>query len=137
MGAEIEELKERSTGKDFEFRNIELRGEMAALEASYKNQVDNAEKIVFEKDLEIKAGQAKIQELEKENELLRKYYKLDEDPPDEIKMKIHIDLEINRLKEENLKLIIMRGQMPYFPMPYPYYCSFGGGGLRSAIQGKR
>lgn len=75
-------------------------------------------------------GQRKILEekckVEKENEILRKYYDLDKEPYDEIKTKIHIDLEINRLKEENqkqrdemLKLIASRPM--YILQPYPYY----------------
>lgn len=64
--------------------------------------------------------------VEKENEILRKYYDLDKEPTDEIKMKIHIDLEINRLKEENLKLAIIKSlsndmqHYPYTYIPYIY-----------------
>lgn len=59
--------------------------------------------------------------IEKENEILRQYYDLDKEPSDEIKAKIHVDLEINRLKEENLKLIAMSRLPVYIPQPYPYY----------------
>lgn len=45
-------------------------------------------------------------DLKMENEILRKYYDLDKEPSDEIKAKIHIDLEINRLKQENLILAL-------------------------------
>ena len=68
------------------------------------------------------------EELEKENEILRKYYDLDKEPSDEIKMKIHIDLELNRVKEENLKLIAMANRKPQYmpiPIPYPQYSPFG------------
>lgn len=65
-------------------------------------------------------------ELEKENEILRKYYDLDKEPPDEIKAKIHIDLEINKLKGEKLQLItMMKQQVQYIPQPYPMYLPFG------------
>lgn len=62
--------------------------------------------------------------VEKENEILRKYYALDKEPTDEIKMKIHIDLEINRLKEENLRLHIIKSlsdnMQPYTYTYIPY-----------------
>ena len=64
----------------------------------------------------------------KENKILRKYYDLDKEPSDEIKTKIHIDLELNRVKEENLKLIAMVNRQPQYmpiPMPYPQYSPFG------------
>lgn len=64
--------------------------------------------------------------LKDENEILRKYYDLDKEPSDEIKMKIHIDLELNRVKEENLKLIAMiKQQIQYIPQPNPIYSPFG------------
>lgn len=66
--------------------------------------------------------------LEKENEILRQYYDLDKEPSDEIKMKIHIDLEINRLKEEKddlkneiLRLTAICRPPVIVPQPYPYY----------------
>lgn len=80
------------------------------------------------KDIEIKELEQQIESmkkfgdtLQKEIEIFRKYYKLDEEPSDEIKAKIHIDLEINRLKEEMIKMIALRPRIQYFPQPYPYY----------------
>lgn len=65
---------------------------------------------------------------EKENEISRKYYDLDKEPSDEIKTKIHIDLELNRLKEENMKLLTMvRAMQTYYP-PVPMYSAIGGFG---------
>ena len=66
--------------------------------------------------------------LTKENKILRKYYDLDKEPSDEIKMKMHIDLEINRLKEENMKLLTTENRKPQYmpiPIPYPQYSLFG------------
>lgn len=67
-------------------------------------------------------------ELEKENEILRQYYDLGKEPSDEIKTKIHIDLEINRLKEEKddlkneiLRLTAICRPPVYVPQHYPYY----------------
>lgn len=66
--------------------------------------------------------------LEKENEILRQYYDLDKEPSDEIKTKIHIDLEINRLKEEKddlknevLRLTAICRPPVYIQQPYTYY----------------
>lgn len=73
-----------------------------------------------------------IAKLKKENEILRQYYDLDKEPSDEIKMKIHIDLEINRLKEEKndlkneiLRLTEIYRSPVYIPQPYygyPFGC---------------
>lgn len=66
------------------------------------------------------------EELEKENEILRKYYDLDKEPSDEIKAKIHIDLELNRVKEEKLQLItMMKQQVQYIPQPCSMCSPFG------------
>ncbi len=50
--------------------------------------------------------------LEKENNILRKYYDLDKEPSDEIKTKIHIDLEINKLKDDKQMLLGMLACQP-------------------------
>ena len=75
---------------------------------------------IFELESEISSMKELGDALQKENELLRKYYELDKEPSDEIKTKIHIDLEINRLKEELFKLTVMSNAMyrqpVYFPM---------------------
>lgn len=75
---------------------------------------------IFELEREISNIKEMGDSLQKENEMLRKYYKLDEEPSDEIKTKIHIDLEVNRLKEEMFKLTAMQNvayrQPVYFPM---------------------
>lgn len=119
---EIQSLKERLS--DYESRNIELRGKMTKLQNEISDKQTEIESIKSEKRL----SEQRTEEVEKENEVLRKYYDLDKEPPDEIKTKIHIDLEINRLKEENLKLIAMANRRPQYmpiPMPYPQYSPFG------------
>lgn len=92
---EIQSLKERLS--DYESRNIELRGKIADLENKIIDKQEEIESIKSEKRL----SEQRTKEVEKENEILRKYYVLGKKPSDEIKAKIHIDLEINRLKEEN------------------------------------
>lgn len=122
---EIQSLTEELS--DYKNRNIELAGEKEKQKLDYNSKINELEK----RDIEIRAEKSelerKIEELKKENEILRKYYDLDKEPSDEIKMKIHIDLEMNRLKEENLKLTAMTNRQPQFmpvPMPYPQYSPF-------------
>lgn len=119
---EIHSLKEGLS--DYESRNIELRGKMTELQNKISDKQAEIESIKSEKRL----AEQREKEVEKENEILRKYYDLDKEPSDEIKAKIHIDLEMNRLKEENLKLTAMTNRQPQFmpvPMPYPQYSPFG------------
>lgn len=119
---EIQSLKERLT--DYESRNIELRGKMTELENKIVDKQAEIESIKSEKRL----AEQRTEEVEKENEILRKYYDLDKEPSDEIKAKVHIDLELNRVKEENLKLIAMVNRQPQYmpiPIPYPQYSPFG------------
>lgn len=67
-----------------------------------------------------------IKELKNENAILRQYYDLEKEASDEIKAKMHIDLEINRLKEENLKLIATCiSRPPAYDMSYIYPFSRG------------
>lgn len=110
LSVEIKEYEE-------EIRN--LKSNISAL-INLKNNDDlkNSEKL---KDiLEQKC------KLEKENNILRKYYDLDKEPSDEIKSKIHIDLEINKLKDDKQMLLGMLACRPtyvqlqnsYFPEWY-------------------
>lgn len=127
LSDEIKRLKE---DKDYyEKRNIELRGEMTKLENKLSDKQTEINAINSEKAL----AEKRTKEVEKENEILRKYYDLDKNPSDEIKMKIHIDLEVNRLKEEKsdlknevLRLTALCRPPVYVPQPYPYY-GFGNG----------
>lgn len=119
---EIKSLKERLA--DYESRNIELRGKITELENKIVDNQAEIESVKSEKRL----AEQKTEEVKKENEILRKYYDLDKEPSDEIKMKIHIDLEVNRLKEENMKLLTIANRQPRYmlvPMPYPQYSPFG------------
>lgn len=85
--------------------------------------------VVNKKDLEqsekLKLALEQKCKVEKENEILRKYYDLDKEPSDKLKTKIHIDLEINRLKEEKQVLMLMAlSRISYIPNPYldyPYW----------------
>lgn len=107
----------KSLAEAFQKRNIELRGEMAELE----NKLNELSKLNLDENIKRINAEKRTEEIEKENAILRKYYDLDKEPSDEIKTKIHIDLEANRLKEENLKLIAMRSQVQYIPQPYSFY----------------
>lgn len=123
---EIQSIKEQLT--NYESRNIELRGDIEKERNKLADEKLELRKEISKLQLEKAETERKSAELEKENEILRKYYDLDKEPSDEIKMKIHIDLELNRVKEENLKLIAMVNRQPQYmpvPMPYPQYSPFG------------
>lgn len=112
---EIESLEESKNT----YRNGNI--ELCEIIEETKNKQSDLKKQIFEL-------QEEKERFTKENEILRKYYDLDKEPSDEIKMKVHIDLELNRVKEENLKLIAMvNRQLQYMPvpMPYPQYSPFG------------
>ena len=122
LQTEIEEIKGKA--ERLESRNLELRGEMTELENKLIDKQTEINAINSEKAL----AEKKAKELEKENEILRQYYDLDKEPSDEIKTKIHIDLEINRLKEEKgdlkneiLRLTAICRPPVYVQQPYPYY----------------
>lgn len=111
-----------------ENRDIDIAGEKEKLRQDYESKINELEKAKIKSDSEKIESEKKANELEKENEILRKYYDLDKEPSDEIKTKIHIGLELNRVKEENLKLIAMANRQPQYmpiPMPYPQYSPFG------------
>lgn len=116
---EIKELKEECD-KTKSWNN-ELLDKMSAFKDECESKASNAQN---EKNI----AEQKAQKIEKENEILRQYYDLDKEPSGEIKTKIHIDLEINRLKEEkdDLKNEILRLTAICRPpmiiqQPYPYY----------------
>lgn len=122
LSDEIRKLKEDK--EHYEKRNIELRGEMQEL----KNKLSDKQTEINAVNSEKALAEKRTKEVEKENEILRKYYDLDKEPSDEIKMKIHIDLEINRLKEEKddlknevLRLTALCRPPVYVPQYYPYY----------------
>lgn len=111
---EIAEIKnELSNSKE---KNIELKEEVEMLRSGSKALRNDFDKIELEKT----KVQRELDDSQKENEILRKYYDLDKEPSDEIKLRIHIDLEVNRLKNENLKLIA-NGRPVIVQQPYPIY----------------
>lgn len=119
LRTEIDELKSRC--ELAETRNDEWLDKTSVIKDECENKI-----ALFQSEKNI--AEQKAQELEKENEILRKYYDLDKEPSDEIKTKIHIDLEINRLKDEkdDLKNEILRLTAICRPpmiiqQPYPYY----------------
>lgn len=111
---EIAEIKnELNNSKE---KNIELKEEVEMLRSGSKALRNDFDKIELEKT----KVQRELDDSQKENEILRKYYDLDKEPSDEIKLRIHIDLEVNRLKNENLKLIA-NGRPVIVQQPYPIY----------------
>lgn len=111
---EIAEIKnELRNSKE---KNIELKEEVEMLRSGSKALRNDFDKIELEKT----KVQRELDDSQKENEILRKYYDLDKEPSDEIKLRIHIDLEVNRLKNENLKLIA-NGRPVIVQQPYPIY----------------
>lgn len=112
---EISEIK--SELSDSKEKNVELQEELEMLRNGSKTLRNDFDKINLEK----MKVQRELDEVKNENEILRKYYDLDKEPSDEIKLRIHIDLELNRLKEENLKLIAMHKPPTIIPQPYPMY----------------
>lgn len=110
----------------FEHRNIDIESEKEKLRQDCEAKINELEKTKIKSDSEKIEAEKKANELEKENEILRKYYDLDKEPSEEIKMKIHIDLELNRVKEENLKLTALANRQPQcIPIPYYQYSPFG------------
>lgn len=111
---EIAEIKgELSDSKE---KNAELQEEVEMLRNGSKALRNDFDKIELEKT----KVQRELDEFQKENKILREYYDLDKEPSDEIKSRIHIDLEVNRLKNENLKLIA-NGRPVIVQQPYPIY----------------
>lgn len=120
LSDEITELEEKAC--TFENRNIELRGQMTNNENCFSDQKLELEKEIIKIRGEKEDAVRKIDSLEKENQILRRYYDLNKEPSDEIKVKVHIDLEINRLRDENSKLLVMAHKQPIFiQQPYPVY----------------
>lgn len=118
LSDEIKELKEKL--KKEESKRIELDEILSKIENRHEDKLLEERKKKYE-------AVKRAGELEKENEVLRKYYDLNKEPSDEIKAKIHIDLEINRLKEkkddlknEILKIITTRNQPIYTQSYYGY-----------------
>ena len=86
-----------------------------------ETKISDKSKKISELELKVLELTRINEDTQKENEMLRKYYHLDEEPSDDVKMKIHIDLEINRLKEENIKLLLAIRQTSLIPtLIYPY-----------------
>ena len=126
LAGEIKRLKEDK--EYYEKRNIELRGELAEINGKHEEQLTKVREEKYKEVAEKTKAEQRVKELKKENEILRQYYDLDKEPSDEIKTKIHIDLEINRLKEEkdDLKNEILRLTAICRPplviqQPYQYY----------------
>lgn len=78
-----------------------------------KGQNDELERKNIVLRLDVENLQKEKEKISKENAILKEYYKLDEEPSPEIQLRIHINLEINRLKEELLKERLRPAYAPY------------------------
>jgi len=65
---------------------------------SINEQNKELEKQISQKDDEI----MNLQHVNKENEIMKRYYKLDEDPSPEVQAKVLADLRIHNIEYENL-----------------------------------
>ena len=89
---------------------------------SINKQNKELEKQISQKDDEI----MNLQHVNKENEIMKRYYKLDEDPSPEVQAKVIADLRIHNIEYENLLNKIeeckraMQIARTNYPI-YPYY----------------
>jgi len=93
--------------------------EKEILSISEKNK--ELEKQISQKDDEI----MNLQHVNKENEIMKRYYKLDEDPSPEVQAKVLADLRIHNIEYENLLnkieeckrvMQIARTNFPIYPL---------------------
>lgn len=103
-----------------------LREELEGYEKEVNDIRSEKSKIESEKEREIsiyigkltKANE-EIERLKSENEVFKKYYELDKDPSEEVKTRIHVDLEVNRLKFELMRCMLMQSSS-YLHVPYVF-----------------
>ena len=87
---EIDELKQKLKKQEDEYYEV------------LKERADDQAKTA--KDLaDLKSKCEAVKQLTEENEILRKYYRLDSEPTDEEKIKIRIDLKIHDLEMQLLQ----------------------------------
>ena len=92
------------------------------------NECEHAKK-ECELTRQIKSIEEELKNLSAENEIMRKYYRLDSEPTDEEKIKIRIDLRIHELEMQIIKERIEsleHSRTFIFPSPTPYYPSVFG-----------
>lgn len=124
------EIRNLQTEIDFLNKKIKEQEELIARKNDEYSKLSEKNRNNVTENIELKS---RIEKLEKENAVMREYYELDKEPSDEIKTKIHIDLEINRLKEKINELIMMNGSasamlfsqarysIPYYSFGRPYF----------------
>lgn len=100
---EIDELKQKLKKQEDEYYEV------------LKERADDQAKTA--KDLEdLRSKCEAVKQLTEENEILRKYYRLDSEPTDEEKIKIRIDLKIHDLE---MQLLQERNKaLEYYPLRY-------------------
>ena len=91
---EIEKLKQEKETQSKEY--WDLINEHTKKEYEHTNQI----KLLKE---ELKTAKESSKNLSAENEIMRKYYRLDSEPTDDEKIKIRIDLRIHELEMQIMK----------------------------------
>ena len=91
---EIEKLKQEKETQSKEYWN--LINEHAKKENEHASQIESLKK-------ELKTAEEVSKNMSAENEIMRKYYRLDSEPTDEEKIKIRIDLRIHELEMQIMK----------------------------------
>lgn len=106
----------------------QLRQEKRKLLSDYSSMLEEFGATQIHAQNELKKAKEKIQELEYQNAVLRKYYSLDEEPSEEVKDKMRIDVKCHEMELEITRLAAMVNSTPrviYSPayMP-PQYSPF-------------
>lgn len=124
------EIRNLQTEIDFLNKKIKEQEEIISRKNDEYSKLSEKNRNNVTENIELRS---QIEKLEKENAVMREYYELDKELSDEIKTKIHIDLEINRLKEKINELMMMNGStnamlfsqarysMPYYSFGRPYF----------------
>ncbi len=102
--------------RDYEYEIDKLNSELNTCEGDIATLSEKANKY-GDLERQYKFLKEENETLRKENGVMREYYKLDEEPSDEIKTKIHIDMRIH-----NLEMMLLQAcNRPPAYVPVPYY----------------
>ena len=100
----------------------QLREEKGRLFSDYCSTIDKLAEEQIHAQNELKKAKDKIQELEYQNAVLRQYYSLDEEPSDDVKDKMRIDVKCHEMELEITRLAAMVNSTPrviYSPVYMP------------------
>ena len=93
----------------------------------WKQKVNELESQITELNKQLSQKNDEIMNLEhvdKENTIMRQYYKLDEDPSPEVQAKVLADLRIHNIEYEYLLKHIQECKMSMASMIYPMYLRY-------------